>query len=100
MSAGICVNQTLQQLFPEMNAANFAPRSTVPTLMITGRDDFFLSVQQSQQPLFDLLGAHGENKRHAVLEGGHIPSDRSGMIREVLDWLDRFLGPVTPRAPA
>ncbi len=100
VSAAICPVDASQPLFGhETNVAHFAPRSTVPTLMINGRDDFFMSVQQAQQPLFDLLGAPADNKRHAVLEGGHIPSDRPGMIREVLDWLDRFLGPVGPGAP-
>ncbi|MDA2930948.1 SUMF1/EgtB/PvdO family nonheme iron enzyme, partial [Acidobacteria bacterium AH-259-O06] len=99
LSAGICLFNTKQQVGPELNAVNFAPQSTVPTLMINGRDDFILSMNESQLPLFDLLGAPGDNKRHAVVEGGHIPSDRHEMIREILDWLDRFLGPVGPRAP-
>jgi pimeloyl-ACP methyl ester carboxylesterase len=79
---------------PEMEVVNFAPRSRVPTLMVNGRDDFIMPVEQSQRPLFDLLGAPEESKRHALLDGGHIPSDRLAIIKEVLDWLDRCLGPV------
>jgi formylglycine-generating enzyme required for sulfatase activity/dienelactone hydrolase len=79
-------------LRPEMNVVNFAPRSRVPTLMINGREDFILAVEEAQQPLFDLLGAPEEDKRHALLEGGHLPPDRNAIIREVLDWLDRYLG--------
>lgn len=81
-------------LRPEMDFVHFAPRSRVPTLMINGRDDFMLSVEKSQRPLFDLLGAPPGDKRHALLDGGHLPPDRNALIREVLDWLDRYLGPV------
>jgi len=83
---------------PEMNVVNFAPRSTVPTLMINGRDDFITPLETSQKPLFELLGAPAEHKKHVVLEGGHLPPDRRAIIREVLDWLDRYLGPVAPSA--
>ena len=79
---------------PEMDMVNFAPRSRVPTLMINGHEDF-LVLLENQLRLFRLLGAPDADKRHARLEGGHIPSDRREIIREVLDWLDRYLGPVT-----
>jgi len=79
---------------PEIDAVNFAPRSRVPTLMINGKDDFLMPFKTSQQPFFDLLGTPVEDKRHAVLEGGHLPPDRRAIIREVLDWLDHYLGPV------
>jgi pimeloyl-ACP methyl ester carboxylesterase len=79
---------------PETAAVNFASRSRVPTLMISGRDDFIMPAESAQRPLFRLLGAPTTDKRHAILEGGHIPSDRREIIREVLEWLDRYLGPV------
>ncbi len=82
---------------PEMELVNFAPRSRVPTLMINGRDDHLFAFEASQLPLFRLLGAPEADKRHARLEGGHIPSDRNEIIRETLDWLDRYLGPVTAK---
>jgi dienelactone hydrolase len=79
---------------PEIAARNFAPRSRTPTLMISGRDDFIRPQESSQRPLFRLLGVAEPNKRHAVLDGGHIPSDRREIVREVLNWLDHHLGPV------
>jgi predicted esterase len=79
---------------PEVHPAAFAPRSRTPTLMINGRDDFILPYELSQ-PLFDLLGAPADKKRHARLAGGHIPTNRLDIMREVLEWLDRHLGPVT-----
>jgi hypothetical protein len=43
--------------------------------------------------MFQLLGTPDENKRHVIAEGGHdVP--RQLLIRETLDWLDRYLGPV------
>jgi predicted esterase len=84
-------------LRPEMHPVHFAPRSRTPTLMINGRDDFLMPYELSQQPLFAMLGVPDGKKRHARLAGGHIPTNRLEIIREVLDWLDKHLGPV-PRA--
>lgn len=81
---------------PEADLVNFAPRSEVPTLMINGEDDFLLPFETSQKPLFDLLGAPEGDKRHARLEGGHLPPDRLALIDEVVSWLDHHLGPAIP----
>jgi pimeloyl-ACP methyl ester carboxylesterase len=78
----------------EMHPALFAPRSRTPTLMINGRDDFLMPYDMSQRALFTLLGTPSDRKRHALLDGGHIPTDRREVMREVLDWLDAQLGPV------
>jgi hypothetical protein len=77
---------------------NFAPRSTVPTLMINGKADFQAPVETNIQPMFDMLGTPAEHKRLALLDGGHVPASPNEVIREVLDWLDRYLGPVTTGA--
>jgi eukaryotic-like serine/threonine-protein kinase len=66
----------------------------VPTLLITGLRDFENPVEQSQRFLFRLLGAPAADKRHVVLDSGHVVP-RQPTMREVLDWLDRYLGPVT-----
>jgi tRNA A-37 threonylcarbamoyl transferase component Bud32/dienelactone hydrolase len=81
---------------PESEAFHFASRVEVPTLMINGRHDFFFPWETSQVPMFDLLGT--PDKRHAVFESGHVPTERQEVMRETLDWLDRYLGPVR-RAP-
>lgn len=86
-------------LRPEVHPVHFAPRSRTPTLMINGHEDFLMPFELSQRPLFAMLGAPGEQKRHARLAGGHIPSSRVEIIREVLDWLDRYLGPVQKGTP-
>lgn len=82
-------------VFPaDMSLAAFAPRSTVPTLMINGVDDFIMPYDTAQRTFFELLGSSPGSKRHARLTGGHIPSDRRELIDEIAGWLDRHLGPV------
>jgi len=73
---------------------NFAPRSTLPTLMIDGKKDFNAPIETNIRPMFDMLGTPAEQKRLALLDGGHVPSSPNDVIREVLDWLDLYLGPV------
>jgi hypothetical protein len=63
--------------------------------MVNGRDDFYFPLERSQLPLFRLLGAPDHDKRHVALEGGHINFDWPKTVKEVLDWLDRYLGPVS-----
>ena len=83
----------VQRATPEVEAINFAPRVKVPTLMLNGRFDFFLPEETTQIPMFDLLGVPADQKRRVVYDTGHnIP--RPDLIRESLDWLDRYLGPV------
>ena len=60
--------------------------------MVNGRDDFYYG-EAAQRRLFDLLGAPDEHKRLVMLEGGHFPSDWPGVMREIIDWLERYLGP-------
>ena len=58
--------------------------------------DYVLPLETSQRPLFERLGTPRSDKRHAILDAGHTPLPRGDMVRETLDWLDRYLGPVTP----
>jgi pimeloyl-ACP methyl ester carboxylesterase len=71
----------------------FPDQDRVPTLMINGRYDAFYTFERSQLVLFRLLGTPEKDKRHVIRETGHIvPRDQ--MSKDVLDWLDRYLGPV------
>jgi hypothetical protein len=61
--------------------------------MLNGRFDFFYPVETSQEPMFRLLGTPKQDKRRVVYETGHnIP--RNELIKETLDWLDHYQGPV------
>jgi pimeloyl-ACP methyl ester carboxylesterase len=79
---------------PESEAFNFLPRVKVPTLMLNGRHDFFHPVETSQVPMFDLIGTPLADKRRREFASGHVPTERLEVIKEMLDWLDRYLGPV------
>ncbi len=83
----------LQRAQPEVDPFNFLPRATVPVLMLNGRYDFFFPLETSQKPFFELLGTPPEHKKMFVYEKGHsVP--RTELIKETLNWLDRYLGPV------
>ena len=83
----------LQHSLPEVDAFNFAPRVKVPVLLLNGKFDFFYPTESSQLPMFRLFGVPETQKRRRVYDTGHsIP--RPELIRETLDWLDRYLGPV------
>jgi serine/threonine protein kinase/formylglycine-generating enzyme required for sulfatase activity/dienelactone hydrolase len=83
----------LQKTLPEVDDLNFAPHVQVPVLMLNGRYDFIWPGPTAQEPMFRLLGTPREQKRRVVYEVGHdIPQNEA--IKESLDWLDRYLGPV------
>jgi eukaryotic-like serine/threonine-protein kinase len=77
---------------PDSDSHDFAPRLRIPVLMLNGRYDFGVPLDTAQRPLFDLIGTAAADKRHVVLETGHaVPL--SDVARELLPWLDRYLGP-------
>jgi eukaryotic-like serine/threonine-protein kinase len=81
---------------PETDIWNFAPRVRVPTLMFNGGNDFSYPNDTALLPLFRMLGTPAGQKRQAVFEGGHIPVRIHDVIKEILDWFDRYLGPMAP----
>jgi dienelactone hydrolase len=84
---------------PETDPFNFVPRIKAPVLVLGGSNDFIYPVEMSQRPLVRLLGTKPADKKHVVFDGaGHVPP-RLEVVREVLDWLDRYLGPVGAGRP-
>jgi cephalosporin-C deacetylase-like acetyl esterase len=82
-----------QRSLPEVDAINFISRLKQPVLMLNGRYDFFFPVESTQEPFYRLLGSKKEEKKHLLYDTGHnIP--RNELIKETLNWLDHFLGPV------
>jgi dienelactone hydrolase len=78
----------------EVSSLNFAPRCTVPTLMVNGRFDMIFPLETSQLPMYRLLGA--AEKDHFLVDSGHVAFNQE-VIRKVLGWLDKYLGPVKTR---
>lgn len=89
-AAGGCNNQ---KVLPEADTMNFASRVKVPVLMINGRYDFEIPLETCQEPLFRLLGTSPQDKRHVLYDTGHSPPQLP-VMKEALNWLDRYLGPV------
>lgn len=82
-----------QRALPEVDQINYVSRVTQPTLMLNGEFDFFFPVATSQKPMYELLGTRPADKEYKVYPGAHsVP--RTELMKEVLAWLDRYLGPV------
>jgi formylglycine-generating enzyme required for sulfatase activity/dienelactone hydrolase len=89
VSGGLDPYRTL----PEAEPFNFVSRVRIPVLMLNGRYDHRFPVEASQLPFFRSLGTPEKDKKHVIYESGHAPP-RKDYIRESLDWLDKYLGPV------
>ncbi|MFQ5706851.1 MAG: protein kinase [bacterium] len=82
-----------QPALPEVEPVNFLPRITMPVLMLNGKYDFFFPYETSQRPFFELLGTAKKDRKLFLYEGGHsVP--RTELVKEMLTWLDHYLGPV------
>jgi dipeptidyl aminopeptidase/acylaminoacyl peptidase len=79
--------------FPEADAVNYVPRIKIPTLMLNGRYDYIVSLETDVLPFLNSLGTPVKDKKLCLFESDHyIP--KNDMVREVLGWLDKYLGPV------
>ncbi|MGD2122306.1 MAG: SUMF1/EgtB/PvdO family nonheme iron enzyme [Gemmatimonadota bacterium] len=79
---------------PEVEPIHYLPRIKIPFLLLNGEFDHYFPKEHAQRPAFERLGTASEDKRWVAYPGGHsIP--RAALIRESLDWLDRYFGPVT-----
>jgi dipeptidyl aminopeptidase/acylaminoacyl peptidase len=79
---------------PHRDAVNFAPRVKIPVLMINGRYDNANPIETEVEPLYRLFGAPEKDKKLLLYDSGHVPQPTLLWIKEALDWLDRYLGPV------
>ena len=79
---------------PESDPVSFTPRVRQPVIMVNGREDFDLPYASAQLPMFRMLGTPAADKAHVVLEGGHLPPKPQEVFKVILDWLDKYLGPV------
>ncbi len=89
----VLVSGGAREGLPEVTNLNFAPRVHVPVLMLNGRQDFIFPLDETQRPLFRLLGTPDADKKHVLFDSGHVPP-YDEVVRETLDWLDHRLGPV------
>jgi serine/threonine protein kinase/formylglycine-generating enzyme required for sulfatase activity/dienelactone hydrolase len=83
--------------FPRyFDIALYAQRIKSPVLMVNGAEDVLAPVKTCQIPMYELLKKANGNTEHKLYPGGHGAFGLFyDQIRgDVLDWLDRYLGPV------
>ncbi|MBP1698829.1 MAG: serine/threonine protein kinase [Deltaproteobacteria bacterium] len=82
---------------PEIDTINFVTRVTQPVLMVNGRYDPIFSLEGNQIPQFRLMGTREKDKKLVLSDLGHGGRLSNVEIREILEWLDLYLGPVMMR---
>lgn len=79
-----------EKQLPGAAQADFAPRIKAPTLLIGGKFDW---VFYGKDALLGLIGAPAADKKVILFDTAHDVSEQRGdLIREVVAWLDRYLG--------
>ena len=79
------------KILPEVSPVNYVPRINVPTLMLNSKYDYVFLFENHVKPFYNLLGT--SEKKLVLYETGHfVPKNE--MIKEVLAWCDKYLGPV------
>lgn len=79
----------------EVDPINFVPRIKIPILMLNGKYDYLFPYEISQRPLLHFLGTPEEHKLLKAFPTDHSLSGHTKeVVKFVLDWLDRYLGPV------
>ena len=75
---------------PAEEPFNYLPRIRQPLLMLSGRWDIDVPLE-SQLAMLRLLGTPDELKKHVLFEAGHGALPQRAVVRETLDWFDRYL---------
>jgi len=91
-SGGIWIHSPLH---PMIDLINYAPRITVPVLMLSGRYDHIYPYEQSQKRTFELLGTPAGSKQQIAYDTGHFTLPPNRVAADVSDWFDRYLGRVS-----
>jgi len=79
----------------EVDGFNFAPHVKIPVVMLTGEYDDLYPKESSQLPFLSFLGTPAKDKKHVIYpKAGHAGFPPREEVRETLDWLDKYLGPV------
>lgn len=78
---------------PEVDQISFIHRVKQPTLWLAAEYDSIFPFTESSKAAFDRLGTDAADKKMMSFPTGHsVPL--SGFLTELLDWLDKYLGPV------
>jgi len=79
-----------------VDMALYTKRVTIPVLMINGTEDVAVPLKTSAEPMYKLLGTDEQHKKLKPYPGGHglFALFNKQILKDVLDWLDHYLGPV------
>ena len=78
------------EFLPEADPLNFVTQVRTPVLMLNGEFDIVFPYETGQRPLYEFLGTPPEHKKHVVTSEAHLVA-RDVLIRETLDWFDKYL---------
>jgi eukaryotic-like serine/threonine-protein kinase len=70
---------------------SYVSRIKIPTLMLNGKYDYTYPLENSVKPFYDLLST---TKKDLILYDTDHYVPQNEMIKEVLAWCDKYLGPV------
>ena len=79
--------------FAEADEINYVSHVKIPVLMLNGKYDLTFPYETTVKPMFDLLGTTEEDKKLLVYDTDHFVP-KTEMIKEALNWLDKYFGPV------
>ena len=79
---------------PEADGINFVTHVRIPVLMLNGLYDDLFPVESAQIPMFTRFGTPDKDKKHVKYNAGHGGLPQAEEVRDTLDWLDKYLGPV------
>jgi len=98
ISGGFPTRDVTAQI-PTLDPVSYTARVKTPVLMINGKEDFVFPYATSQRPMYEFLGTPEAHKKHQVYPGGHglLGLFRKQIRADMLNWLDRYLGPVESR---
>ena len=80
--------------YPEADGFNYVSQIRMPVLMLSGKYDMTFPYETTAKPFYNLLATGAKDKRLVVYETDHYVL-KSDMIKEVLNWLDKYFGPIT-----
>ncbi len=78
---------------PDAEEINYVSRVSIPTLMLNGKYDVLFPLETNVRPAFKLLGTPEKDKKLVVYDSDHYVPKKE-LIKESLDWLDKYFGPV------
>jgi formylglycine-generating enzyme required for sulfatase activity/dienelactone hydrolase len=79
---------------PEVDQINFIGHVKIPVLMLNGKYDSLEPVESAQLPMYRMWGTPQADKLRVAYEAPGHSLPRNESIKDILNWLDKYLGRV------